>query len=214
MSKNKKNIKSIIAVAVLLVLVIGAFTAWKLLSPKPRDSQTETKPRVTAAAEKEAAAPAETAAPAAKPEEEAAPPAEPEAETAEAAAEAAEPETEAAEPEPEAAEPEAEPAEPAEAEEDLVTITVTITHKDGSARDLTITTGALTLLDAMLEQDLLEYTVDVYTTVTAVDGEAADMENNEWWMIYTDKEWTKWTDAVDKVYIEDGDHYEFVYMVF
>ncbi len=212
MSNKKKNIKTIIAVAVLLVLVIGAFTAWKLLSPKPRDRHPEPTAEVTAAAEKQAA-PAETPAPEPEAKEEAQAPAEAEIGTTDAA-ELAEPAEEAAaEPTEEtAAEPEAVAEAPAGAEEDLVTIGVSVTHKDGSVKEFSISTPGLTLREALEQEGLIAGDESEYGLyVKTVDGETVNDAEQERWCINSNGEMLM--TGVDSTYIADGDHYEFVFTV-
>lgn len=175
---NKNNRKAIIAVAILLVLVLGAIIAWFALRP--------------AAPERHPAAVTE--------------------EPAAAAQQTAEPAEAEAQPEPAEAPAEGESAEPAKAEADEVTITVSVTHADGSEKEFVITTAALNLREALEQENLVQGDESEYGLfVTTVDGEGTDSDKQEWWCFTKGGEMMM--TGVDDTLIADGDHYEIVFTV-
>ena len=175
---NKNNRKAIIAVAILLVLVLGAIIAWFGLRP--------------AAPERHPAAVTE--------------------EPAAAAQQTAEPAEAEAQPEPTEAPAEGESAEPAKAEADEVTITVSVTHADGSEKEFVITTAALNLREALEQENLVQGDESEYGLfVTTVDGEGTDSDKQEWWCFTKGGEMMM--TGVDDTLIADGDHYEIVFTV-
>ena len=175
---NKNNRKAIIAVAILLVLVLGAIIAWFALRP--------------AAPERHPAAVTE--------------------EPAAAAQQTAEPAEAEAQPEPAEAPAEGESAEPAKAEADEVTITVSVTHADGSEKEFVITTEALNLREALEQENLVQGDESEYGLfVTTVDGEGTDSDKQEWWCFTKGGEMMM--TGVDDTLIADGDHYEIVFTV-
>jgi len=175
---NKNNRKAIIAVAILLVLVLGAIIAWFALRP--------------AAPERHPAAVTE--------------------EPAAAAQQTAEPAEAEAQPVPAEAPAEGESAEPAKAEADEVTITVSVTHADGSEKEFVITTAALNLREALEQENLVQGDESEYGLfVTTVDGEGTDSDKQEWWCFTKGGEMMM--TGVDDTLIADGDHYEIVFTV-
>ena len=175
---DKNNRKAIIAVAILLVLVLGAIIAWFALRP--------------AAPERHPAAVTE--------------------EPAAAAQQTAEPAEAEAQPEPTEAPAEGESAEPAKAEADEVTITVSVTHADGSEKEFVITTAALNLREALEQENLVQGDESEYGLfVTTVDGEGTDSDKQEWWCFTKGGEMMM--TGVDDTLIADGDHYEIVFTV-
>ena len=175
---NKNNRKAIIAVAILLVLVLGAIIAWFALRP--------------AAPERHPAAVTE--------------------EPAAAAQQTAEPAEAEAQPEPTEAPAEGESAAPAKAEADEVTITVSVTHADGSEKEFVITTEALNLREALEQENLVQGDESEYGLfVTTVDGEGTDSDKQEWWCFTKGGEMMM--TGVDDTLIADGDHYEIVFTV-
>ena len=141
---NKNNKKAIIAVAILLVLVLGAIIAWYALRPAPPERHP-----AAAVTEQPAVAAEETAEPA---------------------------QTQEAQTEPADAPAEGETAEPAEAEADEVTITVSVTHADGSEKEFVITTEALNLRGALEQENLVQGDESEYGLfVTTVDGEGLSL---------------------------------------
>lgn len=176
---NKNNRKAIIAVAILLVLVLGAIIAWFALRPAAPERHP-----AAAVTEEPAAAAQQTAEPAE---------AEAQAEPAEAPAEG-------------------ESAEPAKAEADEVTITVSVTHADGSEKEFVITTAALNLREALEQENLVQGDESEYGLfVTTVDGEGTDSDKQEWWCFTKGGEMMM--TGVDDTLIADGDHYEIVFTV-
>ena len=88
------------------------------------------------------------------------------------------------------------------------TITVDVTHKDGSVNTFVIKTDAEYLRGAMEQEGLLfgnesEYGLYVLT----VDGETVDEANQEWWGYTKSGEMVNY--GVDGCPIMDGEHYEF-----
>ena len=176
---NKNNKKAIIAVAILLVLVLGAIIAWFALRPAAPERHP------AAVVTEEPVAPAE----------EAAGPAQEETQT-----------------EPAQAPAEGESAEPAKAEADEVTITVSVTHADGSEKEFVITTEALNLREALEQENLVQGDESEYGLfVTTVDGETVDGSKMEWWCFTKGGEMMM--TGVDDTLIADGDHYEIVFTV-
>ncbi len=88
------------------------------------------------------------------------------------------------------------------------TIAVTVTHGDGSVRELTISTDAEYLWDAMDEQGLIDGADSEFGKwVTAVDGETADESASMYWMFTRGGEWVD--TSCDTTPIADGEAYEF-----
>ncbi len=198
MSEKKNNKKTIVAVAVLLVLVVGAIIAWYVLKPAPRDRHPEVTP-----------APAAVETPKEERRED------PEAETPEKPEDVnkdelpeGELQAETQDPEvPEEAKTEEQGTSPAE--EDLVSIVVEVTHGDGSIREFSITTAGQTLREALEQEDLIEGSDSQYGLyVTAVDGEEADSDQQQWWCFSLNG--VELMTGVDSTFIADGDHYEIV----
>lgn len=92
------------------------------------------------------------------------------------------------------------------------TITVDVTHKNGETGTFTLHTTAEYLGDAMVEEGLLEGTDGPYGMyIAAVDGEAANEDNQEWWGYTKSGEYVEY--GVDGCVIADGDHYEFTFNI-
>jgi hypothetical protein len=88
------------------------------------------------------------------------------------------------------------------------TLSVAVTHADGSEKDFTLRTDADYLWDAMYEQGLIDGTDSEYGKwVTTVDGETADESAGQYWMFTRSGEWVD--TACDKTPITDGESYEF-----
>lgn len=88
------------------------------------------------------------------------------------------------------------------------TLSVTVTHADGSVRDIKLSTDAAFLWDAMSEEGLIDGTDGEFGKwITAVDGETADENAKQYWMFTKSGEWVD--TACDKTPIADGDSYEF-----
>lgn len=175
---DKNNRKAIIAVAILLVLVLGAIIAWFALRPAAPERHPAAVTGEPAAAAQQTAEPAEAE----------------------------------AQPEPTEAPAEGESAEPAKAEADEVTITVSVTHADGSEKEFVITTEALNLREALEQENLVQGDESEYGLfVTTVDGEGTDSDKQEWWCFTKGGEMMM--TGVDDTLIADGDHYEIVFTV-
>lgn len=96
----------------------------------------------------------------------------------------------------------------AEPEAGSKTLTLTITHMDGTEKAVTIKTDAQYLLDALNEKQLVEgYDSEFGFTITTVDGEFADADKGQWWVFTKGGEWVD-TDVSSTV-IYDGDGFEF-----
>lgn len=82
-----------------------------------------------------------------------------------------------------------------------------VTHSDGSSKNFGIDTDAETLGDALTEQKLIDAEDGPYGLyVTAVDGEAAQESEREYWAFTKDGEMLN--TGVSDTYIADGEHYE------
>lgn len=88
------------------------------------------------------------------------------------------------------------------------TITVDITHKDGSTVTYEIHTDEEFLRGAMEQESLVAGNESEYGLyILTVDGETVDESNQEWWGYTKSGEMVNY--GVDTCPIEDGDHYEF-----
>ena len=88
------------------------------------------------------------------------------------------------------------------------TISVEVTHIDGSVNDFTLNTDAEYLWDAMDEEGLIDGTDSEYGKwVALVDGETADEAAGQYWMFTRSGEWVD--TACDATPIADGESYEF-----
>lgn len=86
------------------------------------------------------------------------------------------------------------------------TITLTVTHGDGSSKDFTIETSQEMLGAALLDEKLIEGEDGEFGLfVTTVDGETADDGNQEWWCLTIDGESAM--TGVDSTPVEDGGAY-------
>lgn len=82
-----------------------------------------------------------------------------------------------------------------------------VTHSDGTTKSIDIDTDAETLGDALMEQKLIDAEDGPYGLyVTAVDGEAAQESEREYWAFTKDGEMLN--TGVSDTYIADGEHYE------
>ncbi len=91
-------------------------------------------------------------------------------------------------------------------------ITVTVTHGDGSSKDFTVSTDKETLGEALEDEGLIAGEVSTYGLfVQTVDGETVNADNEEWWCL------TKGGESVntgaDSVPVEDGAAYEWTLTV-
>lgn len=90
------------------------------------------------------------------------------------------------------------------------TVSVTITHLDGTEKKLVLQTDQEYLLGAMLEADenLVGGFESAYGyTLDTVDGEFADADQGQWWVFTKAGQWVD--TAIDATAIQDGDTYEF-----
>ena len=109
---------------------------------------------------------------------------------------------------------EAAPAESAAGEETTgsKTITVTVVHGDGTSNDITVSTDAENLRDALEAEGIIAGEDGPYGMfVQTVDGETADDGEQEWWCLTKGGE--MWNYGVDDTEIADGDVYEFTLTV-
>ncbi len=92
-------------------------------------------------------------------------------------------------------------------------IVLEVVHGDGSSKDFPIRTDAENLRGALEQEEGLiagsesEYGLFVET----VDGETADMNNQEWWCFTKGGEML--ATGVDDTMIADGEHYEATFTV-
>ena len=92
------------------------------------------------------------------------------------------------------------------------TVTVDVTHKDGTTNTFEIHTDAEYLRGAMEQEGLLEGTDGPYGLyVLTVDGETVEEANQEWWGYTKSGEQVNY--GVETCVIADGDHYEFTFHV-
>lgn len=115
----------------------------------------------------------------------------------------------------EGASSEAAPAESAAGEEETTgskTITLTVVHGDGTSNDITVSTDAENLRDALEAEGIIAGEDSSYGMfVQTVDGETADDGEQEWWCLTKGGE--MWNYGVDDTEIADGDVYEFTLTV-
>lgn len=114
----------------------------------------------------------------------------------------------------EGASSEAAPAESAAGEETTgsKTITLTVVHGDGTSNDITVSTDAENLRDALEAEGIIAGEDSSYGMfVQTVDGETADDGEQEWWCLTKGGE--MWNHGVDDTEIADGDVYEFTLTV-
>jgi hypothetical protein len=89
------------------------------------------------------------------------------------------------------------------------TITVDISHKDGTTNTFTIKTDEEYLRGALEQENLIFGTDSDYGIyILTMDGETVDEANMEWWGYTKSGEQVNY--GVDTCPILDGDHYEFV----
>lgn len=115
----------------------------------------------------------------------------------------------------EGASSEAAPEENAAGEEETTgskTITLTVVHGDGTSNDITVSTDAENLRDALEAEGIIAGEDSSYGMfVQTVDGETADDGEQEWWCLTKGGE--MWNYGVDDTEIADGDVYEFTLTV-
>ena len=87
---------------------------------------------------------------------------------------------------------------------------LTVTHSDGSQKELTLHTTADNLLDALLQAKVVENQGEGF--LTAVDGETADwVADRAFWAL--SKDGVPMTTGARDTLISDGEHYELTYTV-
>lgn len=93
------------------------------------------------------------------------------------------------------------------------TITVTVTHADGSSKDFTYHTDAEYLGEVILSEGLVEGEDGPYgLVINAVDGEAASWEENQsYWALFVGEEYA--TTGADSTPVNDGDVFKLVYTI-
>lgn len=92
------------------------------------------------------------------------------------------------------------------------TITLTVVHGDGTSNDITVSTEAENLREALEAEGIIAGEDSSYGMfVQTVDGETADEGNQEWWCLTKGGE--MWNYGVDDTEIADGDVYEFTLTV-
>ena len=95
--------------------------------------------------------------------------------------------------------------------EDLKTVTVTVTHGDGSKNKLTIETNREFLADALIDEGLFT-AQDIASGMTnTVDGETADAALEQWWCVYADGKMPDF--GMKEVPLVDCSKYELVFTV-
>lgn len=91
-------------------------------------------------------------------------------------------------------------------------ITVTVTHGDGSTKDFTVSTDKETLGEALEAEGLIAGEESIYGLfVQTVDGETVNADNEEWWCLTKGGESVN--TGVDSVPVEDGATYEWTLTV-
>lgn len=92
------------------------------------------------------------------------------------------------------------------------TITVEVTHNDGSQNSFTCNTEREYLGDMLIDEDLADGEESSYGLfITTVDGETIDKSNQEWWCITKDGEMLN--TGADQTPIADGEHYELTFTI-
>lgn len=92
------------------------------------------------------------------------------------------------------------------------TVTVEVTHLDGTVNTFTIHTDEEFLRGAMEQEGILEGREDTYGLyILTVDGETVDEEAHQWWCVTQSGEQVNY--GVETLPIADGDHFEFEILV-
>lgn len=98
------------------------------------------------------------------------------------------------------------------AEAGTKSITVTVTHRDGSSKDFTVSTDKEMLGEALEAEGLIAGEVSTYGLfVQTVDGETANADSEEWWCLTKGGE--NVNTGVDTTPVEDGAAYEWTLTV-
>lgn len=91
-------------------------------------------------------------------------------------------------------------------------IVLEVVHGDESTKEFKIQTDAENLRGALEQESLIEGSDSEYGLfVETVDGETANMDNQEWWCFTKDGEMLM--TGVDDTMIADGEHYEATFTV-
>ena len=91
-------------------------------------------------------------------------------------------------------------------------VTVTVTHKDGTATDIVLNTQEETLGRALVTGGVVEDNQSTYGLyILTADGETVDEANEEWWCITRGGEQVM--TGADEVAIADGDAFELTFTV-
>jgi len=99
-----------------------------------------------------------------------------------------------------------------QAQQGSKTITVEVTHLDGTVKTFEIKTDEEFLRGAMEQEGILQGREDTYGLyVLTVDGETVDEEAHQWWCVTQSGEQVNY--GVDSLPIADGDHFEFQILV-
>ncbi len=92
--------------------------------------------------------------------------------------------------------------------ENEITVTVVVTHTDGTKKEFKLNTDKTYLGEALAEQDFVEAHDDAYGLwIDAMDGEAAYQTDNKAWCFNTNG--TMGETGVSQTIMNDGDVYEF-----
>lgn len=91
-------------------------------------------------------------------------------------------------------------------------IVLEVVHGDETSKEFKIQTDAENLRGALEQESLIEGSDSEYGLyVETVDGETANMDNQEWWCFTKDGEMLM--TGVDDTMIADGEHYEATFTV-
>lgn len=89
-----------------------------------------------------------------------------------------------------------------------ITLTVEVTHTDGTVKTFTVKTDAENIADALQKDGLIEGHQDTYGLyIDTVDGETASADDNRAWVFTRNGE--EVNTAASSTPIADGEHYEF-----
>ena len=92
-------------------------------------------------------------------------------------------------------------------------VSITVTHKDGTQKSFSCRTDAEYLAEALLAEGLIEGEEGAYGLyVTTVDGETADYAADQGWWRLT-KDGAEWMYGASETALADGDRYEWTYTV-
>ena len=95
-----------------------------------------------------------------------------------------------------------------QAETGAKTITVQVTHADGTQRSISLETDEAWLWDAMYAEGLIDGRDDAYGKwIEQVDGETADEAARQCWVFTRSGQWVE--TSCDTTPISDGEQYEF-----